>query len=232
MEAKGVALAGLNAAVSAEGSTVCVLMRRLNSSCSRSMAFVVRADFHWLGGSRANRPRSPRATDRGHGPGDSGAGEPCSVELAPPARGQPAPSPGRPHHRRSGTPGAAARGRRGHRARPATPPRSPRPWRGPRAAPSARHGGRRGPPAGKPRWPPNPAGPARRSRPGWGGRCPRHRGRAASRHPSRPSPCARPGCDHVLAHRAPEQRRQSPLHPVRVGPATTSATAPGRARGW
>ena len=28
------------AAVSAEGSTVCVLIRRLNSSCSRSMAFV------------------------------------------------------------------------------------------------------------------------------------------------------------------------------------------------
>src|SRR3954454_19195989 len=38
------------AAVSAEGSTVWVLIRRLNSSCSRSTAFVVRADFHWLGG--------------------------------------------------------------------------------------------------------------------------------------------------------------------------------------
>ena len=38
------------AAVSADGSTVCVLMRRLNSSWSRSMAFVVRADFHcWCG---------------------------------------------------------------------------------------------------------------------------------------------------------------------------------------
>jgi hypothetical protein len=31
------------AAVSAGGSTVCVLMRRLNSSCSRSMALVLRA---------------------------------------------------------------------------------------------------------------------------------------------------------------------------------------------
>src|SRR3954466_14832237 len=40
------------AAVSAEGSTVWVLIRRLNSSCSRSTAFVVRADFHWLGGRR------------------------------------------------------------------------------------------------------------------------------------------------------------------------------------
>ena len=40
------------AAVSADGSTVCVLMRRLNSSCSRSIAFVVRADFHWLSGNR------------------------------------------------------------------------------------------------------------------------------------------------------------------------------------
>ena len=37
----------------AEGSGVCVLIRRLNSSCSRSMAFVVRADRHWLSGKRA-----------------------------------------------------------------------------------------------------------------------------------------------------------------------------------
>jgi Novel STAND NTPase 1 len=34
------------AAVSAEGSTVCVLIRRLNFSCSRSIAFVVRALRH------------------------------------------------------------------------------------------------------------------------------------------------------------------------------------------
>jgi hypothetical protein len=34
------------AAVSAQGSTVCVLIRRLNSSCNRSMAFDVRIDFH------------------------------------------------------------------------------------------------------------------------------------------------------------------------------------------
>jgi hypothetical protein len=34
------------AAVSADGSTVCVLIRRLNSSCSRSIALVVRALFH------------------------------------------------------------------------------------------------------------------------------------------------------------------------------------------
>jgi hypothetical protein len=40
------------AAVSALGSTVCVLVRRLNSSWSRSTAFVVRADFYWLGGKR------------------------------------------------------------------------------------------------------------------------------------------------------------------------------------
>ena len=42
------------AAVSADGSTVCVLIRRLNSSCRRSMAFVVRALFHCDGGSAAN----------------------------------------------------------------------------------------------------------------------------------------------------------------------------------
>ena len=38
------------AAVSALGSTVCVLIRRLNSSCKRSMALVVLIDFHWLSG--------------------------------------------------------------------------------------------------------------------------------------------------------------------------------------
>src|ERR687883_104538 len=48
------------AAVSAEGSTVCVSIRRLNSSCNRSIAFVVRADSHCAGGGgvKANR-RSP-----------------------------------------------------------------------------------------------------------------------------------------------------------------------------
>ena len=49
------------AAVSADGSTVCVLIRRLNSSCSRSIAFVVRALRHWLGGSRVN-PRRRHST--------------------------------------------------------------------------------------------------------------------------------------------------------------------------
>ena len=34
------------AAVSADGSTVCVLIRRLNSSCNCSMALVVRALRH------------------------------------------------------------------------------------------------------------------------------------------------------------------------------------------
>jgi hypothetical protein len=48
------------AAVSAEGSTVCVLIRRLNSSCSRSIALVVRTLRHWLGGSRVKvKSRSP-----------------------------------------------------------------------------------------------------------------------------------------------------------------------------
>src|SRR5436190_24206888 len=40
------------AAVSAEGSTVWVLIRRLNSSWTRWIALVVRALFHWLSGSR------------------------------------------------------------------------------------------------------------------------------------------------------------------------------------
>jgi hypothetical protein len=38
------------AAVSANGSTACVLIRRLNSSCGRSIAFVVLALRHWLDG--------------------------------------------------------------------------------------------------------------------------------------------------------------------------------------
>ena len=38
------------AAVSGDGSTVWVLMRRLNSSCSRSTALLVRAERHWPGG--------------------------------------------------------------------------------------------------------------------------------------------------------------------------------------
>src|SRR6185436_17324960 len=51
------------AAVSAEGRTVWVLIRRLNSSCSRSIALVVRADFHWLGGSRVKvKSRSPASS--------------------------------------------------------------------------------------------------------------------------------------------------------------------------
>ena len=50
------------AAVSADGSTVCVLILRLNSSCSRSIAFVVRALRHWLGGSRAKANRRSPAS--------------------------------------------------------------------------------------------------------------------------------------------------------------------------
>src|ERR1700676_3006943 len=43
------------AAVSADGRTVCVLIRRLNSSCKRSIAFVVRKLRHWLGGRRGEQ---------------------------------------------------------------------------------------------------------------------------------------------------------------------------------
>src|SRR6202035_4880817 len=50
-----------SAAVWADGSTVWVLIRRLNSSWSRSIALVVRALFHWLGGSRVKvKSRSPQ----------------------------------------------------------------------------------------------------------------------------------------------------------------------------
>src|SRR5258708_34077756 len=59
------------AAVSADGSTVWVLIRRLNSSCRRSIAFVVLALRHWLGGRRGEvkrrAPAFPRAAARGGG---------------------------------------------------------------------------------------------------------------------------------------------------------------------
>src|ERR1700719_5335531 len=49
------------AAVSADGSTVCVLILRLNSSCSRAIALVVRALRHWLGGRLVKvKSRSPQ----------------------------------------------------------------------------------------------------------------------------------------------------------------------------
>jgi hypothetical protein len=50
-------------AVSAQGSMHWVLMRRLNSSCSRSMALVVRMDFHWsLGKRRKVKSFSPASS--------------------------------------------------------------------------------------------------------------------------------------------------------------------------
>lgn len=54
------------AAVSADGSTVCVLILRLNSSCNRSIEFMVRALRHWLGGRRVKvKSRAPaRDLDR------------------------------------------------------------------------------------------------------------------------------------------------------------------------
>src|SRR5258707_6010861 len=52
------------AAVSADGSTVWVLIVRLNTSCSRSIAFVVRALRHWLGGSRGKVDRRSPASSR------------------------------------------------------------------------------------------------------------------------------------------------------------------------
>ena len=51
------------AAVSADGSTVCVLILRLNSSCNRSIALVVRTLRHWLGGKRVKvKSRSPASS--------------------------------------------------------------------------------------------------------------------------------------------------------------------------
>ena len=51
------------AAVWADGSTVCVLIRRLNS-CKRSIAFVVLALRHWVGGRRVKVKRRSPASSR------------------------------------------------------------------------------------------------------------------------------------------------------------------------
>ncbi len=52
------------AAVSADGSTVCVLILRLNSSCNRSIAFVVRTLRHWPGGNRVKANKRSPASSR------------------------------------------------------------------------------------------------------------------------------------------------------------------------
>ena len=81
---------------SAEGSTVCVLMRRLNSSCSRSIAFVVRADFHWLGGSRVKANSASPASSRLSAPlGREGDVLAHDRQLARSTRLHAAPKPGR-----------------------------------------------------------------------------------------------------------------------------------------
>jgi hypothetical protein len=56
------------AAVSADGSTVWVLIRRLNSSCRRSIAFVVLALRHWVGGRRVKVKRRSAALETRHLP--------------------------------------------------------------------------------------------------------------------------------------------------------------------
>ena len=57
------------AAVSAEGTTVWVLIRRLNSSCNRSIPFDVRIDFHWLSGKRGKVNSLSPASSRLSGDG-------------------------------------------------------------------------------------------------------------------------------------------------------------------
>src|SRR5436309_15269120 len=52
------------AAVAADGSTVWVFIRRLNSSCRRSIAFVVLALRHWLGERRVKVKRRSPASSR------------------------------------------------------------------------------------------------------------------------------------------------------------------------
>jgi hypothetical protein len=64
------------AAVSADGSTVWVLIRRLNSACNRSITFVVRALRHWLGAIEDEPP------DRFFGQRSGIPGVPGALHLA------------------------------------------------------------------------------------------------------------------------------------------------------
>jgi len=52
------------AAISALDRTVCVLIRRLNSSCRRAIALDVRIDFHWLAEKRVKVNSLPPAFSR------------------------------------------------------------------------------------------------------------------------------------------------------------------------
>src|SRR5258708_39773320 len=77
------------AAVSADGRTVCVLIRRLNSSCNLSIALVVRTLRHWLGGSRGKgkrrAPAFPPAAANGAGFGGPHRGNPRKFGAPSPA---------------------------------------------------------------------------------------------------------------------------------------------------
>jgi hypothetical protein len=68
------------------GRLVCVLILRLNSSCSRSIAFVVRTLRHWLGGRRvklkSRSPASSKLTSRRSPVGHSLAARAGQSELA------------------------------------------------------------------------------------------------------------------------------------------------------
>jgi hypothetical protein len=52
------------AAVFAQGDTVCVLILLLNFACTRSVAFEVRIDFHWLCGERVKVNSLSRASSK------------------------------------------------------------------------------------------------------------------------------------------------------------------------
>jgi hypothetical protein len=65
------------AAVSADGSTVCVLIRRLNSSWRRSMAFEVLA---LRGYDRGNRVKANRASPPLREVSYQGGDDPCAMD--------------------------------------------------------------------------------------------------------------------------------------------------------
>jgi hypothetical protein len=70
------------AAVSREGGTVCVVMRRLHSSWRRSMAFLARADFPQLGGRCVKANSASAASFKALGQRAAAQARPAQERLA------------------------------------------------------------------------------------------------------------------------------------------------------
>ena len=120
-------------------------MRRLNSSWRRSIAFVVRSDFHWQSGKRVKvNSRSPAPSKLSASAGDCAKQIPTQIATAPPFAARiaievPVSTPTDPGFRRPGDRGLLAVYQLGDNAsRQIEEQRRPHTW-GADETPSARH---------------------------------------------------------------------------------------------